>query len=110
MPAALREWTHNLSEPAVRGYGQSAGAQRVHGCKTPLGYGKVLREGRKALTNIVDIKVPMITALDGPVLTHSEYALLTDIVLATPEMTSRTSLTSSSASCPATGCTSSGPR
>ncbi len=27
----------------------------------------------------------MITALNGPVLLHSEYALLTDIILATPE-------------------------
>ena len=37
------------------------------------------------LSNILDIEVPMITALNGPVLLHSEYALLTDIVLATPE-------------------------
>ncbi|MGI4765389.1 MAG: enoyl-CoA hydratase/isomerase family protein [Janthinobacterium lividum] len=52
---------------------------------TPRGYDKILREGRKVLTNILDIEVPMITALNGPVLLHSEYALLTDIVLATPE-------------------------
>ncbi len=37
------------------------------------------------LGNILDIEVPMITALNGPVLLHSEYALLTDIILATPE-------------------------
>lgn len=52
---------------------------------TPQGYDKILREGRKVLMNILDIEVPMITALNGPVLLHSEYALLTDIVLATPE-------------------------
>lgn len=52
---------------------------------TPRGYDKILREGRKVLSNILDIEVPMITALNGPVLLHSEYALLTDIVLATPE-------------------------
>jgi enoyl-CoA hydratase/carnithine racemase len=52
---------------------------------TPLGYDKILREGRKVLSNILDIEVPMITALNGPVLLHSEYALLTDIVLATPD-------------------------
>jgi enoyl-CoA hydratase/carnithine racemase len=52
---------------------------------TPLGYDKILREGRKVLSNILDIEVPMITALNGPVLLHSEYALLTDIVLATPK-------------------------
>ncbi|MBX9880431.1 MAG: enoyl-CoA hydratase/isomerase family protein [Sphingomonas sp.] len=52
---------------------------------TPEGYDKILREGRKVLSNILDIEVPMITALNGPVLLHSEYALLTDIILATPE-------------------------
>jgi hypothetical protein len=35
--------------------------------------------------NILDIEVPMITALNGPARLHSEYALLTDIILATSE-------------------------
>lgn len=52
---------------------------------SPQGYDKILREGRKILSNILDVEVPMITALNGPVLLHSEYALLTDIILATPE-------------------------
>ena len=52
---------------------------------TPGGYDKIFREGRKVLMNILDIEAPMITALNGPVLLHSEYTLLTDIVLATPE-------------------------
>ena len=52
---------------------------------TPQGYDKIFREGRKVLANILDIEAPMITALNGPVLLHSEYALLTDIILATPE-------------------------
>lgn len=52
---------------------------------SPQGYDKILREGRKVLSNILDIEVPMITALNGPVLLHSEYALLTDIILATPD-------------------------
>jgi enoyl-CoA hydratase/carnithine racemase len=51
---------------------------------SPQGYDKILREGRKALSNILDIEVPMIAALNGPVLLHSEYVLLADIVLATP--------------------------
>lgn len=51
---------------------------------TPMGYDKILREGRKVLSNILDIEVPMIAALNGPVLLHSEYALLADIILATP--------------------------
>ncbi len=52
---------------------------------SPRGYDKIFREGRKVLMNILDIEVPMITALNGPVLLHSEYALLTDIILAPPE-------------------------
>jgi enoyl-CoA hydratase/carnithine racemase len=52
---------------------------------SPQGYDKILREGRKVLSNILDIEVPMISALNGPVLVHSEYALLTDIILATPQ-------------------------
>ena len=52
---------------------------------TPRGYDKIFREGRKVLMNILDIEVPMIAALNGPVLLHSEYALLADIVLATPD-------------------------
>jgi enoyl-CoA hydratase/carnithine racemase len=52
---------------------------------TPRGYDKILREGRKMLSNILDVEVPMISALNGPVLLHSEYALLTDIILATPQ-------------------------
>lgn len=52
---------------------------------SPQGYDKILREGRKILSNILDVEVPMISALNGPVLLHSEYALLTDIILATPE-------------------------
>ena len=49
---------------------------------TPTGYDKVLREGTKVLENILDIEVPMIAAINGPVTAHSEYALLCDIVLA----------------------------
>jgi enoyl-CoA hydratase/carnithine racemase len=52
---------------------------------TPRGYDKILREGRKVLSNILDVEAPMITALNGPVLLHSEFALLTDIILATPQ-------------------------
>ena len=51
---------------------------------TPRGYDKIFREGRKVLMNLLDIDVPMIAALNGPVLLHSEYVLLCDIVLATP--------------------------
>lgn len=52
---------------------------------TPLGFDKLYREGKKVLMNILDIEAPMIAALNGPVLLHTEYALLSDIVLATPQ-------------------------
>ncbi len=52
---------------------------------TPRGFDKIFREGRKILMNILDVDVPMIAALNGPVLLHSEYVLLCDIVLATPD-------------------------
>lgn len=52
---------------------------------TPRGYDKIYREGRKVLMNLLDIEVPLIAALNGPVLLHSEYILLADIVLATPD-------------------------
>jgi enoyl-CoA hydratase/carnithine racemase len=50
---------------------------------TPRGYDKIYREGKKVPMNILDIEVPMIAALNGPVRLHSEYILLCDIVLAT---------------------------
>jgi enoyl-CoA hydratase/carnithine racemase len=51
---------------------------------TPQGYDKIYREGKKILMNILDIEVPLIAAVNGPVRLHSEYILLSDIVLATP--------------------------
>jgi enoyl-CoA hydratase/carnithine racemase len=52
---------------------------------TPTGYDKIYREGKKVLMNILDIEVPMIAALNGPIRLHSEYALLCDIVIASPD-------------------------
>jgi enoyl-CoA hydratase/carnithine racemase len=49
-----------------------------------VGYDKIFREGKKVLMNILDVEVPMIAAVNGPVRLHSEYILLADIVLATP--------------------------
>jgi enoyl-CoA hydratase/carnithine racemase len=49
---------------------------------TPTGYDKIRREGTKVLENLLDIEVPMIAAINGPVTVHSEYALLCDIILA----------------------------
>jgi enoyl-CoA hydratase/carnithine racemase len=49
---------------------------------TPTGYDKIRREGTKVLENLLDIEVPMIAAINGPVTVHSEYALLCDVILA----------------------------
>src|ERR1700751_1315486 len=49
---------------------------------TPTGYDKILREGTKVLENIIDIEVPMIAAINGPVTAHSDYTLLYDLVIA----------------------------
>ena len=68
---------------------------------TPQGYDKIYREGKKVLMNILDIEVPLIAAVNGPVRLHSEYILLADIVLATPSTVFRISRTSNSASYPA---------
>jgi enoyl-CoA hydratase/carnithine racemase len=51
---------------------------------SPRGYDKIYREGKKILMNILDVEVPLIAAVNGPVRLHSEYILLADIVLATP--------------------------
>jgi enoyl-CoA hydratase/carnithine racemase len=52
---------------------------------TPTGFDKIFREGTKILENLLDIQVPMIAAINGPVTVHSEYALLCDIVIATED-------------------------
>jgi len=51
---------------------------------SPRGYNKIYREGKRVLMNILDIEVPLIAAVNGPVRLHSEYILLADIVIVTP--------------------------
>jgi len=51
---------------------------------SPQGYDKIYREGKKVLMNLLDIEAPVIAAVNGPIRLHSEYILLSDIVLATP--------------------------
>jgi enoyl-CoA hydratase/carnithine racemase len=52
---------------------------------SPRGFDKVYREGKKILANLVDIPVPVIAAVNGPATVHSEYVLIADIVIATPD-------------------------
>jgi enoyl-CoA hydratase/carnithine racemase len=52
---------------------------------TAKGFLKMFQEGRQVLANLIDIPVPVIAAVNGPATVHSEYILLSDVVLATPE-------------------------
>lgn len=45
---------------------------------------RLTREGGETLMNLLDIGVPVISAVNGPALIHSEIPVLADIVLATP--------------------------
>ncbi|BDA69504.1 Enoyl-CoA hydratase/isomerase [Rivularia sp. IAM M-261] len=48
----------------------------------PREWDKTFWEGRKVLQNLLDIEVPVISAVNGPALLHTEYILTTDIILA----------------------------
>ncbi|EDY42823.1 enoyl-CoA hydratase/isomerase family protein [Streptomyces sp. SPB074] len=48
----------------------------------PAEWDRTLAEGRRVLQRLVDLEMPVIAAVNGPVSVHSEYALLADIVLA----------------------------
>ena len=52
---------------------------------TPAQWDKTYRDGKQLLWNLLDIEVPMIGAVNGPALRHSELPLLCDIVLAAEE-------------------------
>ena len=53
--------------------------------RAPQDWDKTYWEGKQLLTNLLDIEVPMISAINGPALRHSELPLLCDIVLAAEE-------------------------
>ena len=53
--------------------------------RTPREWDKTYWEGKRLLTNLLDIEVPMISAINGPALRHSELPLLCDIVLASED-------------------------
>ncbi len=50
--------------------------------RAPREWDQTYWEGKRLLTNLLDIEVPMISAINGPALRHSEIPLLCDIVLA----------------------------
>ena len=53
--------------------------------RTAAAWDKTYWEGKHLLLNLLDIEVPMISAINGPAWRHSELPLLCDIVLATEE-------------------------
>ncbi len=53
--------------------------------RTPRGWDAIYWEGKKLLTNLLDIEAVVIGAVNGPATVHAEIALLSDIVLATEE-------------------------
>lgn len=50
--------------------------------RPPKHWDQTYWEGKRILTSLLDIEVPMISAINGPALRHSEIPLLCDIVLA----------------------------
>src|SRR6266704_5237106 len=50
--------------------------------RTASAWDRTYWEGKHLLLNLLDIEVPMISAINGPALRHSEIPLLCDIVLA----------------------------
>jgi enoyl-CoA hydratase/carnithine racemase len=53
--------------------------------RSPLLWDRIVREGQALITNLLDIPVPVIGAVNGPALIHAELPLLSDIVLAAEE-------------------------
>lgn len=55
------------------------------GRTTATNWDQTIYEGNRLVNNLLDIEVPVIAAVNGPVSIHSELAVLADIVLCTPE-------------------------
>ena len=53
--------------------------------KTPREWDSIYRGGMRQLVNILNIEVPMISAVNGPFFVHAHLALVCDIVLAAEE-------------------------
>ena len=53
---------------------------------TPQSWSLLYRDAKQLLMNLLDIEAPMISAINGPALRHSELPLLCDIVLAADDV------------------------
>lgn len=72
-----------FSGPAVPPGGHNHAREPVTGAT----WDPIYWEGKHLLTNLLDIEVPMIAAVNGPAVRHAEIPLLCDIVLAAEEAT-----------------------
>lgn len=54
----------------------------ARGALPASGWDRVMREGNRLIHNLLDVEVPMVAAVNGPAVVHSELALLCDVVLA----------------------------
>jgi enoyl-CoA hydratase/carnithine racemase len=52
------------------------------GRMTPEKWDKIYYHGKRLLTTLLDIEVPVIAAVNGPARVHAELALLSDVVIA----------------------------
>lgn len=53
----------------------------------PPGWENIWWEGQRLARGIVDLEVPVVAAINGPLTIHSEYPVMADIVIATPKTT-----------------------
>jgi enoyl-CoA hydratase/carnithine racemase len=53
----------------------------------PAEWDKIYWDGRRGLQRLLELEMPIIAAVNGPVSVHSEYALLADIVIASEDAT-----------------------
>jgi enoyl-CoA hydratase/carnithine racemase len=50
--------------------------------KTPMDWDRILHDGRRLLNNLLEVNVPVVSAVNGPVRFHSEIPVMSDVVLA----------------------------
>ena len=61
---------------------ETFGARLSSAKMTPMDWDRVYSDSKRLLMNLLDIEVPVIAAVNGPVNIHAEIAVLSDIVLA----------------------------
>ena len=69
------------------GFTGPAGSSATVPRRTPDQWDATFWEGKHLLGNLLNIEVPIIAAINGPALRHSELPLMSDIVLSAPHTT-----------------------